>query len=86
MMIQMSQCSTQTCTALTMSSEVCTVVHSVLDLYVNKLFEINRLSPGPTARILLERSLNGRERGPNFDNACHRAKKIGENTKIRTLP
>ena len=31
------------------------------------------LRPGHTARTLLERSLNGRERGPNFDNARHRA-------------
>ncbi|WAR06346.1 hypothetical protein MAR_021715 [Mya arenaria] len=30
--------------------------------------------PGQTARTLLQHSLNGRERGPNFDNARHRTK------------
>ena len=44
------------------------------------------LRPGLTARTLLERSLNGRERGPNFDNARHRAQNGGkkkiENTGV----
>ena len=44
-----------------------------------------RLRPGPTAGTLLERSLNGRERGPNFDNARHRAQN-GKKSKTRALP
>ena len=39
------------------------------------------LSSGPTARTLLCRSLNERERGQHFDNARHRAQN-GENTGV----
>jgi len=38
-------------------------------------------NPGPTARTLLQRSLNGRERGQNFNNARQRAQNV-ENTGI----
>ena len=65
----------------------CTCMHCVMSLLEStfwlKVFFLI-LRPSPTARTLLERSLNGRERGPNFDNARHRAqngKKI-ENTGV----